>query len=322
MKPANWIVGVFAVATAAAAGAAPVSCIQRDTRGDFLGWADYPHCLVDSRTQSTVRWLDDWFGDPDEEALARAYVRAITDFRVTDRGDLDTALRLRAKVNLPKLHRRLSLVLEDERPESDNLRDLTRDNDTSLALRFLNKAKTRLRLETDLGVRSGPDVFARVRYRDAWSLSPDDVVSLRQTVRYGAKEKLRAINELTYTHAFSALDAGSVYHTVDYQQENFDDGLFWGRGLLYARTLSADASWSTGIGQEGVSRPRWQAQTQFVWLRWRQRFLRDWLFYELEPRVTQSRERDWRNDASLTLRLEVQFGYDYHSAERQSPSRP
>lgn len=42
--------------------------------------------------------------------------------------------------------------------------------------------------------------------------------------------------------------------------------------------------------------------------------MRDWLFYELEPRLTQQREQNWKNEASITLRLEVQFGYDYAQA--------
>ena len=42
-------------------GAYAQSCLSYDSAGDFMGWADYPHCLVDQHTQSTVRWLDDWF---------------------------------------------------------------------------------------------------------------------------------------------------------------------------------------------------------------------------------------------------------------------
>ncbi|MBA4151045.1 MAG: hypothetical protein C0509_00650, partial [Acinetobacter sp.] len=125
------------------ANSAAESCLQRDKSGDFMGWADYPHCLVDSRTQSTVRWLDDWFGDPAEDEIAKAYLRAITDFRVTDQGDLTTAIRLRAKLALPKLNRRIALVFEDERPESESVRQLSNENDSALSLRYLLKSLER-----------------------------------------------------------------------------------------------------------------------------------------------------------------------------------
>ncbi len=287
------------------------SCLQRDKAGDFMGWADYPHCLVDSRTQSTVRWLDDWFGDPAESEIAQAYVRAISDFRVTDTGDLTAGLRLRAKLSLPKLNRRLSLIFEDERAESESVRQLTNENDSALSLRYLLKSLERFRLDADIGVRSGPDVFARLRYRQSWAITSEDQIRVSQTLRYGAKERVRAINELDYSHAFSDRGVGLVYHNVDYQQEDFNNGLLWGRGLLYAHTLDSNGAWSVGVGQEGISKPRWQEESRFVWTRYRQRFMRNWLFYELEPRLTQQRVRNWKNEASLILRLEVQFGYDY-----------
>ncbi|MDZ4298226.1 MAG: hypothetical protein U0998_06515 [Moraxellaceae bacterium] len=293
------------------ANSATESCLQRDKSGDFMGWADYPHCLVDSRTQSTVRWLDDWFGDPAHDEVAKAYLRAITDFRVTDQGDVTAAIRLRAKLALPKLNRRLSLIFEDERPESDSVRQLSNENDSALSLRYLLKSLERFRLDADLGVRSGPDVFARIRYRQSWALSADDQIRVSQTLRYGVKEKVRAINQIDYSHAFSEQGVGMAYHNVDYQQEEFDRGLLWGRGVLYAHSLKSHGAWSAGVGQEGVSKPKWQEESRFVWMRYRQRFMRDWLFYEVEPRLTQQRELSWKNEASITLRLEVQFGYDY-----------
>jgi hypothetical protein len=178
----------------------------------------------------------------------------------------------------------------------------------------LLKSLERFRLDADIGVRSGPDVFARLRYRQSWAISADDQIRVSQTVRYGAKEKLRAINQLDYSHAFSERGVGTIYHNIDYQQEAFEQGLLWGRGVLYAHSLKNHGAWSVGVGQEGISKPQWQEQTRFVWTRYRQRFMRDWLFYEVEPRVAQQRELDWKNEASITLRLEVQFGYDYAQA--------
>ncbi len=298
-------------AQSAYANSVAESCLQRDKAGDFMGWADYPHCLVDSRTQSTVRWLDDWFGDPVEDEISKAYLRAITDFRVTDQGDLTTAIRLRAKLALPKLNRRISLVFEDERPESESVRQLSNENDSALSLRYLIKSLERFRVDADLGVRSGPDVFARLRYRESWALTSEDQIRVSQTLRYGAKEKVRAINEIDYSHAFSEQGVCTIYHNVDYREEEYEQGILWGRGMLYAHSLNHLGAWSVGVGQEGVSKPKWQEQSRFAWVRYRQRFMRDWLFYELEPRLTQQREQNWKNEASITLRLEVQFGYDY-----------
>lgn len=283
-------------------------CIARDSEGDLLGWADYPHCLVDFRTQSTVRWLDDWFGQSGVDETASATVRAITEMVIDDRGRVTPALRVRARLSLPKISKRLSLVFEDESQDGNRLRSVPTVNEAALALRLLVANMERMQIETDVGVRSGPDLFVRGRLRKSWSLSRDDQFSLRQTLRYGVREKLRAINELDYAHAFNDDTVGMIYHNLDHQQEDDDRGMFWSRGLLVSRMLRPDATVASGFGQEGVTQPAWEANARFVWVRYRQRFLRDWLFYEIEPRLTQTRERDWDTLPSLALRLEVHFG--------------
>lgn len=283
-------------------------CIIRDSRGDLLGWADYPHCLVDYRAQSTVRWLDDWFGHPDVDEGARAAIRVITEMVIDDRGRVTPALRVRARLKLPKISKRLSLVFEDESQDGNRERSIPTINESALALRLLVLNLERLLIETDLGVRSGPDLFARARFRKSWSVTSDDQISLRQTVRYGIREKLRAINELDYAHAFSERTVGTLFHNLDHQEEDDEEGLFWSRGMLASHMLTADSTISSGLGQEGVTKPSWEDTARFVWVRYRQRFLRDWLFYEVEPRLTQTRERDWDTLPSLALRLEVHFG--------------
>ncbi len=289
-------------------------CIARDSEGDLLGWADYPHCLVDFRTQSTVRWLDDWFGHASVDEAASASMRAITEMVIDDRGRVTPALRVRARLSLPGISKRLSLVFEDESQDGNRLQSVPTTNEAALALRLLVTNLERLQIETDAGIRSGPDLFVRGRLRKSWSLTRDDQFSLRQTLRYGVREKLRAINELDLTHAFSDATVGTVYHNLDHQQEEDARGMFWSRGLLLSHMLRPDATVASGLGQEGVTRPAWEANARFVWLRYRQRFLRDWLFYEVEPRLTQTRDRDWDTLASLALRLEVHFG--------KYPSRP
>lgn len=310
-----------------APASAPQPCIARDRQGDLLGWADYPHCLVDYRTQSTVRWLDDWFGHPDVDASgpqASAALRAISEVVIDDRGHVTPALRVRARLTLPKISQRLSLVFEDESQDGNRLRSVPTVNEAALALRLMLLNLERLQVETDAGIRSGPDLFVRARVRKSWSIGQDDQFSVRQTVRYGVREKLRAINELDYMHAFSDYTVGTLYHNLDHQQEDDDQGMFWSRGALLSHMLDSDTTIAGGFGQEGVTKPAWENSSRFVWFRYRQRFLRDWLFYEVEPRLTQTRARDWDTLPSLALRLEVHFGQ--HSAQifgdRLRPAMP
>lgn len=282
-------------------------CVARDRQGNFLGWADYSHCLVDQRTLSGVRRFDDIFGMQDIPAQASYAMRVISEMTIDDHGEVTPGMRIRASVNLPRTRQRLALILEDDRQDADPLRTVPTSKDTSLALRWLAVTRERLRIETDAGVRSGPDLFARARLRRSWALTPDDQLRVFQSVRYGAREHLRATNEIDVSHLFRPNLVGSLYHVFDVRDDQSTCPC-WSRGLLLASSLGDRATLSGGLGQDGQAQPAWQVSSSYAWLRWRQGFLREWLFYEVEPRLTQTRLRDWDTLPSLTLRLEVRFG--------------
>lgn len=287
----------------------PATCISRDASGDFIGWADTPHCLVDHHAQSTVRFLDDYYGAPSVTDKAGVFFRAIGETTVDQNGSLSPAMLFRADLQLPRINKRLSLVFENESTDINRQAGLPLpDSNASLALRWITVNMKRLQIEADAGVRSGPDVFVRMRLRRSWTLGQDNFLRLSQIVRYGVREELRAINQLEFTHALGNNLAATAFHSLDYQQTANGDTPTWLRGVLLARGIGLGAAASIGMGEEGVVRPAWHTNSRFVWMRWRQQFMRDWLFYEVEPRLTQARDNGWDTLASLTLRLEVQFG--------------
>lgn len=296
---------------------AAASCMSYDGEGDFLGWADYPHCLVDQHTQSTVRWLDDWFSQPPQDAaaeltpevaLAQARVRLINEWVMDDHGDVTPALRLRASVVLPQLARRLSLVLEDESGQARRFDGVPAVNETALALRWAVLNLKRLDVDTDVGLHSVTDLFVRARLRQSFSLSEKNEFRAFHSLRYGLQDEWRAIESLELAHAFGQHRVGVLYHQFDYQQAESSDGVHWSRGGLIAEEISSTKTMSYGVSQEGVTRPSWQPRTDSLWWRWRQRVLRDWFFIEVEPRLTRSRLDSEDIRPSLALRFEVLWG--------------
>jgi len=300
-----------------ASPASATSCMSYDGQGDFLGWADYPHCLVDQHTQSTVRWLDDWFSQPPKDAaaeltpevaLAQARIRLINEWVVDDRGELTPALRLRASVALPQLAHRLSLVFEDESGQARRIDGVPAINETALALRWAVLNLKRLHIDTDVGLHSATDLFVRARLRQSFSLSEHNEFRMFHSLRYGLQDEWRAIESLELAHAFDERRVGVLYHQFDYQQAQSSDGVHWSRGALIAEEMSSTQTMSYGISQEGATRPSWHSRTDSLWWRWRQRVLRDWFFIEVEPRLTRSHLDSEDIRPSLALRFEVLWG--------------
>ena len=62
----------------------------------------------------------------------------------------------------------------------------------------------RLRVETDIGVRSGPDVFVRARTSRSWALATDDQIRVSQMLRYGVDD-LRSFfeNDVRFLRQFA-----------------------------------------------------------------------------------------------------------------------
>lgn len=312
--------------------ASPVSaesCLNYDGQGDFLGWADYPHCLVDQHTQSTVRWLDDWFSQPPkdaaaaltpETALAQARVRLINEWVVDSHGELTPTLRLRASIALPQLAHRLSLIFEDESGQARRIAGVPAVNEAALALRWAVFNLKRIHVDTDVGLHSATDIFVRARLRQSVSLSDSDELRAFHSVRYGLESQWRGIESLELSHAFDERRVGVIYHQLDYQQAQSADGLHWSRGMLLADEVSVTQTMSYGIGQEGFSQPSWRPRTDSLWWRWRQRVARDWFFVEVEPRLTRSHVGTEDTQPSLAIRFEVLWGGEAASPGLYRPS--
>lgn len=293
------------------------SCLSYDGAGDFMGWADYPHCLVDQHTQSTVRWLDDWFSQPPsdpatelttETALAQARLRLINEWVLDDRGELTPALRLRANLALPQLARRLSLIFEDENGQARRVDGVPAVNEAALALRWAVLNLKRLNIDTDVGLRSTTDFFVRARLQQSIALAEHDELKLFHSARYGIQEGWRGLQNIEWSHAFNHYQVGVVYHQLDDEQERADDGMRWSRGVLLAEERSKTTTVSYGFSQEGRTKPSWKTQSDSLWWRWRQQVAREWFFVEVEPRLTQSHLGNEDTQPSLTLRFEVLWG--------------
>jgi hypothetical protein len=87
------------------------------------------------------------------------------------------------------------------------------------------------------------------------------------------------------------------------------NGLEWGSELSVIRHFSANGAFTLTGGAYGTAAEASTVSTYRVLVQQRWRFLRDWLFLELEPEVswTRSETGDYAPIYAGTLRLEVVF---------------
>lgn len=293
------------------------NCIRRDSSGRFLGWMDRQQCVFSGRTIAAARWVDDLFGDWDDEE-ASMQLRAISELTTVEGAGSSFRFRVRASANLPKAKRRLRLIIssDDDRDErvagQDALSQLRQtSNDMSAALRWMSSDKLPFKTDFDVGIRGigPPDVFARLRGREDWSLAQDTLFRFSQTFRYGTESQGRSISDFALEHVLGESTVARLSSAYEYDQQNNLNGMVWAQGLSLSHVMGDTKTLSYGVTVNGHLKPDWRSDNKGPWLVWRSGFLRDWLFYEVEPRLTwYNTESRWEAVWSLTLRLEVQFG--------------
>ena len=176
--------GYVPVNPAPAAEAAPAP--ENDT------WADRRHGAVRSRLKSWAHSMDDWFGEPDPDNPADANLRVMLDTEWNKYDNFSVKPRIRGRVKLPVLQKRLNVVFGDDsldneprsnvhlyegnaRPEEKTFdKTQSRESNSSLALRWSDISKrTGIDTDADIGIRSGDDIYLRLKGSKNWQLGGD-----------------------------------------------------------------------------------------------------------------------------------------------------
>ncbi len=288
-------------------------CVQRDDKGNFLGWMDSEHCMLSGRALSTAQWLDGLFGGwyAPEDATGR--VRVITTQRWEEGSGFGSTVSIRASAVLPNAKRRLRLVISDEedslRPGFLEATGAALQPATSAAIRWRPEFFRKIKYTFDIGLRSTPDIYARVRAIRQWQVGEDTVLRFSDIARYGAQEKHRNVIRLETEHVLNHKTVFQQSNVVQYwEKEPEPVGLRWEQDWIILHRLGLQKSVSYGLLMQGVQRPAWQMDSKSLFLQYRQTVWRPWLFLDVEPHLTRYRSKAWETLPSLILRLEAQFG--------------
>ena len=228
----EWVpVGSTPQAVAASAEAAPAD--KQDT------WIDRQHGSASSGIDKIARHLDSWFGTPDPNRPADAGLRVILDTEWNKYDEFSVKPRIRGRLKLPKLEEHLSVVFGDDtldnqlsnpahlgadgRQQNDPDRTYNsrrvRDDNASLALRWSDIDRyVGMDTDFDLGLRSGDDIFARVKVNKGWQLDNNIHTFAEQIYRYGIDSKHYARTNLEVRHAVPAKPF--IANHLHFQYEN------------------------------------------------------------------------------------------------------
>jgi hypothetical protein len=293
-----------------------ISC--RDDKDRPASWLDRTHSYLSERLCEPAAWFDGFFGDPRaaEETPIGSFFRVRNSFRWDESENFGHDIRVSANISLPRVSDRVRLLisrdesLEGELGQGDN-RDDDRDEQTRLGLRLLLSDFGRTQLDLDGTVkvgRGGLNPRVRGRARHTWGLTETTQARFTQTAFWEREDGVGTSSRADWEWLPSSRSL--VRLTGRGTVSEGSDGVDWRGALVGFRQLNRRTAIRSEIGAFGHTRPTRYTEEYFVNFRFRRTFLRDWLFYELQPEYAWPRDEatgERGSDFRFIVTLEIQF---------------
>jgi len=298
-----------------------MSCQLEDYVGD--SWLDRTHAYLNRQLCGPAAWFDGFFGSQraDEETPVGSFFRIRNSLRWDESENLDFNVKFSANIYLPRVSQRVRLLIsrDDDQAGLDDQADSSNadeDLETRLGLRFLLNESGRTQFDLDGTVRvktDGLNPRIRGRARNALRLSENSFARFTQTGFWEREDGFGVSSRADLE--WLPDDETLVRLTGTGTVSEATDGIDWRTGLIGFRQLNRKTAVRSELGAFRRTDGSRKREEVFVNFRFRRAFLRDWLFYELQPEYawpvdpeTGDRGSDWR----FILTLEIQFENKAH----------
>ena len=290
-------------------------------------WLDRKQRNIRDWADRSSHKMDAWFGEVDPEKPASATIRVMLDNYWDEYDQYELKPRIRGKIRLPRIEKKLSVIfgddsLDDEfnnniansntQPNADAEKKFdakqTRDSNGSIALRWSNfSEKLPFETDVDLGIRSGDDIYLRLKAEKNWALSNDFYFNAEQIYRYGSDSENYVRSNLELSHARPNAPFLSDQFSLIYADEQEDD-LVWQNRIFRQHQFFAHNNFNYGIHTGGYYNNndlRLNSWGPFV--SWRQPLWREWFYVQGDLNYFNDHREDRDHHISTFVRLEALF---------------
>ncbi|MCZ6831672.1 MAG: hypothetical protein O7F73_19180 [Gammaproteobacteria bacterium] len=274
-------------------------------------WVDSGHDYVADGVNRMVQWMDDFYGTDTvdfEAASSKIRLRLGYGYDELEKGHFK--VRVRGKVQLPKLSKRLALVAEGEDGDDfDRFGPSADDNDSQVGLQYKFGESGRNRLDGILSVNSSADLRLGIRFRHDGQYSDYLTGRLVQDLAYQTGDK--GAFTRTRIDAFRRIDDDNLLawiNRVEYGEDTY--GVEWSSSLQWRHRLEEETVISYMVGLDGVTDPDPLTENYGFAVNYRTNIYRKYLFVELEPAYMWRKQADFDSREgvwAINLRFEIHF---------------
>lgn len=245
-------------------------------------------------------------------------------FTYYDRGVMESKPKFRAYIDMPRSKKRIRLLIssfdetdldntDDSLNQTSNLgQDSVDDDDqgTSLAAQFLLDSRKNRLFQFDLGARISSlklNPYARLRFRHKAKIDKDLTSRHNQTLLY---ERIRhwvweVRQDFDYQLANNDLIRSETRGTWLIEDDIFE---LRQRGILFYQINSHRVRSYFVEGFFNYQNDNFSTESYSIGVNWREKLYQDWLFAEIEPRLSWFAEEDFESTQfSVRFMLEMHF---------------
>ncbi len=288
------------------------------TEGDTI--IDRYHRGLSEDILGIADWLDSFFDSERTIAEENRTRLRIKLYSLVEKGekpafDVKTGFRL----SLPRLQKRLNLLISGEpddypgpgnTPAEERREEFERTDEQNLIVSLQYKLKETLRrnVSTNVGMRfsrTTPVFYTEGRYRyqvdiRAW------ILRFTQSLKWLSDEGLESRTRIDFERPVPG--AFFFRTTADGSWFEHRDGYFYDLSFSFFQYLSPRRILSYEWVNNFQTRPSNRLQETVVLMRYRQRVWRNWIFYEVSPRVSMSRDEGFSAAPGAMLKVEAVIG--------------
>lgn len=290
------------------------ACIDATVTAD--NWLDRMYAYLNRELCEPAEWFDAFFGDPlsEERTPVGTRIRWRNQVRWDDREGMDYRSRLSGNVRLPNVSERVRLLISrDSDPAGgalDEDRPTAEQTDrTEVGLRFIIREEARSEFDVDAGVRGGlpPKLFTRARYRYTYPTADNKLWRLTETAFWRSDDEGFGLeSRLDWEWLVDPLTLVRWNGNATISQDT--DGVDWGSSVTAYHQLDERSALRFETGLFGRTDPA-EVEEYYLNARYRSRFLRPWLFYELQPEAAWALDDDGKRGfvPRFIFTLEIYF---------------
>jgi hypothetical protein len=291
-----------------------------------ISYAEFNTTTLDSYHKNLCNWLvdtsnsiDNYFIEENGTITSKTYAELKTSFALETQRSSEYAIRLRLRLNLPKIQKKLRVVFEDSDSDDDfydatklnNDRDLS-EKDYYLRLEYFNYIWKRLNFSMSGGVRLRklnihPYLNLKVKYAIESTDDNERVISNR--FRYYINEDIEDVVSYNTLYPIEKSIYCTVRHSFRYRNwqeyQQIVDSASCVKNIEKNRYLSVETSILSNLEDDELI-----LQYPKIYWTYRGKLYKEWIYYELSPSVLWRKENNYRKSYRFMVNIGTIFKKD------------